>query len=149
MRPTCSPEKWRVCPSQVPSVTYQTPQMKYSKNIITDSRSLICKSTPLPPVVIRASFGVYSFCSSRSGLPVRGTVEPKVDGLFRVGSVERHCDFSAFASRSVARVQRVQHDQAVLAGRLRFLLASDAASEMGELLRRAVIPEFFKHWITP
>src|SRR5271168_822587 len=116
MRPTCSPEKWRVCPSQVPSVTYQTPQMKYSKNIISDSRSLICKSTPLPPIVIRASSGVYSFRSSARDLPVRGAVEPKVDGLFRVGSVERHRDFSAFASRCVARVQGVEHDQAVLAG---------------------------------
>jgi hypothetical protein len=29
-------------------VTYQTPQMKYSKNIIADSRALICNCTQSP-----------------------------------------------------------------------------------------------------
>src|SRR4029077_8266495 len=52
-RPISCPEKCNRCPSQVPSVTYQTPQMKYSRNIITDRRPLICSSTqsPLGPLI--------------------------------------------------------------------------------------------------
>src|SRR4029077_2508227 len=36
-RPICSPEKWRVCPSHVPIVTYHAPHTKYCRNIIADS----------------------------------------------------------------------------------------------------------------
>ena len=36
-RPICAPEKLSVWPRYVPIVTNQTPQMKYSRNIISDS----------------------------------------------------------------------------------------------------------------
>jgi hypothetical protein len=36
VRPICSPEN-PIDPSQVPRVTYHAPQMKYSRNIMTES----------------------------------------------------------------------------------------------------------------
>src|SRR5579885_3256146 len=49
--PICSPEKWSDCPSHVPSVTYQAPQMKYSRNIMNDSRNLIPSCIAVAPSV--------------------------------------------------------------------------------------------------
>ena len=42
-KPDCSPVKCNPWPSQVPTVTYQAPQMKYSRNNIRASRPFICK----------------------------------------------------------------------------------------------------------
>src|SRR5258708_5338534 len=117
-RPISSPEKCNCCPSQVPSVTYQAPQMKYSRNIITDRRNRICKSTQSPLGTSTHTDSnkkpTQSFHSARGGLAARGTVEPKIDGFFYAGGrLVRHGNFPAFASGSLARVQRVHHHQAV------------------------------------
>src|SRR5262245_18230881 len=46
---TSWPEKRSVCRRKVAPATYHAPQMKYSRNIITESRSLICSCTELLP----------------------------------------------------------------------------------------------------
>src|SRR5216683_5286117 len=153
-RPISSPEKCNCCPSQVPSVTYQAPQMKYSRNIITDRRNRICKSTQSPLGTSTHTDSnkkpTQSFHSARGGLAARGTVEPKIDGLFHAGGrLVRHGNFPAFASGGVARVQRVHHDEAVFSGGLRRFSAARTTREMRQLLRRAVIPELFEYGIGP
>jgi hypothetical protein len=86
-RPISFPEKWSCWPSQVPSVTYQTPQTKYSKNIITDSRILICKSTRWPPVVIRCE-------SNRKTGKRRNCSRPGKLGNSGAAPLQRVCDSS-------------------------------------------------------
>src|ERR1700722_4013013 len=90
--------------------------------------------------------GRLRFC----GLAVGGAVEPEVDGALGAGGGrvwER--DFAAFAGGGVAGVEGFHHDEAVFAGGLEFFFAADAAGEMRELLRRAVIPEFFEDGVRP
>ena len=58
-------------------------------------------------------------------------------------------DFAAFAGGGVAGVESFHDDEAVFAGGLELFFAADAAGEMRELLRRAVIPEFFEDGIGP
>src|SRR6266853_3945870 len=153
-RPISPPEKCNCCPSQVPSVTYQAPQIKYSRNIITDRRNRICKSTPSPLVIPshgrKQKTGRKVSHSARGGLAARGTVEPKIDGLFNAGRrLVRHGDFAAFAGRGVAGVKRVHHHEAVFSGGLWSFFPARAAREMGQFLRSAVIPEFFEYRIGP
>src|SRR5450432_2256093 len=150
-RPISFPEKWRCCPSQVPSVTYQTPQTKYSRNIITDSRALICNCTQSPLGRSRnVAAHTKLFPSSARGLRTSGTVEPEIDWFLDAGRrLERHGDFASLARRGVTRVQRFHHHQSVFAGGLRGFLAADATREMGQLLRRTVVPELLEDRVGP
>src|SRR6202030_619767 len=87
---------------------------------------------------------------ARGGLASRGTIEPKFDGfLHALRRLVRHGNLAPFASGGVASVERVHYDQAIFSGGLRRFFAAGAAREMGELLRRAVIPQFFEYGIGP
>src|SRR5882762_3444740 len=120
-RPISFPEKWRCWPSQVPSVTYQTPQTKYSRNIITDSRALICNSTQSPLGRSRnVAAHTKLFPSSARVLRATGTIEPEVDWFFHAGwRLEGHRDLASFARGGIAGVERFHHHQAVFAGGFR------------------------------
>src|SRR2546429_6171662 len=77
-------------------------------------------------------------------------VQPQIDGLFdarRRQVWER--DFAALARGGITRINRAQHDQAIFARSLRRLFPTNAAREVGQLLRRAVIPEFLEDGIRP
>src|SRR5216684_8805241 len=88
--------------------------------------------------------------SSASGCAALGGVEPKIDGFFHAGRrLVRKRNLAALTGGGVARVQHVQHHEAVFSGGLRSLFAARATREMRQLLRRAVIPEFFEDGIGP
>lgn len=72
-------------------------------------------------------------------------IQPQIDGLFDArGRQVRERDLTALTSGGVARINRAQHDQAIFPRSLRRLFAANAAGEMGQLLRRAVIPELLE-----
>src|ERR1700676_276969 len=153
--PICSPVKCNCCPSQVPRVTYQAPQIKYSRNIITDRRSRICKSTPSPlgPMTYTDSNKKPSekvWRSARGGLAARGTVEPKIDGFFHAGRrLVRHGNFAVLAGGGVTSVERVHYHEAIFSGGLRSFFSAGATRAMRQLLGRAVVPEFFEYGVGP
>src|SRR5256885_5528418 len=106
--------------------------MKYSRNIITDNRALICRSTHhlskdglhphRPKLVCRSAL-------RRVG--ASGTIQPKIDRFLDAsGWLIGHRDFAALTGGSVTRVQRMHYDQAILPGGDRRLIAAYAAREM-------------------
>src|SRR5262244_3572338 len=136
--------------------------MKYSRNIITESRSLICSCTEQPPLernqtVIRTLAQLFAqllymqIARLKNVLALRrllsrGAVQPQVNWLADSGrDLAGKRDFSALAGRGVACVERVHHDQSVLARRPRRLFAARTAREMDQFLRGAVVPQFFEH----
>src|SRR6266436_3606477 len=144
-RPISWPEKCNCCPSQVPSVTYQAPQIKYSRNIITDSRNLIPRFTPSPreASIQHPSQARNSFWSSWC-VPMRGAIQPKVDGLFHSGRrLIREQNLAPLARGSVTRVKRVHDNEAVFSRGLRGFFAARAAGEVRQLLQRFPIPDSF------
>src|SRR5260370_35198506 len=122
--------------------------MKYSRNIITDRRNRICKSTQSP--LGRSTHTdsnkkpTQSFHSARGGLAARGTVEPKIDGFFYAGGrLVRHGNFPAFARGGVAPVQRVHPDEAVFSGGLRGFSPARRTREKRSPVRGGRTPECF------
>src|SRR5258707_990335 len=150
-RPISWPEKCNCCPSQVPSVTYQAPQIKYSRNIITDKRNRICKITRFPVgKATHTRIRTKTSRSTRGGLAARGTIEPRIDGLFHARRrLIRHRDLAAFAGGGIARVERLHHNETVFSGGLRSFFAARATREVRQFLRRAVIPELFEYGVGP
>src|SRR6266404_752066 len=150
-RPISWPEKCNCCPSQVPSVTYQAPQIKYSRNIITDKRNRICKITRSPlGKATHTRIRTKTSRSTRGGLAARGTIEPKIDGLFHARRrLIRHRDLAAFAGGGIARVERLHHNETVFSGGLRSFFAARATREVRQFFRRAVIPELFEYGVGP
>src|SRR6184192_4660217 len=88
--------------------------------------------------------------SMRRSLLASRTVEPKIDRFFHFGRrLVWQRDLAAFASGCIAGINCAKHDQAIFARSLRSLFAAHAVREVGQFLRRAVIPEFLENGIRP
>src|SRR5215813_13124315 len=83
-------------------------------------------------------------------LTIGGTIEPEVDrALGAGGRLIRERDLAAFASGGVAGIEGLHDYEAVFAGGLELFFAAYAAGKVGQLFRRAVVPELFEYGIGP
>src|SRR5260221_14552488 len=78
------------------------------------------------------------------------SIQPEIDGPL---DIHRRLiwqgNLATLASRSIPRIKRVQYCEAIFSSRLRTFLATRAAREMIQLLRRSVVPKLLEHWIGP
>ena len=74
-----------------------------------------------------------------------GPFSHKIDRLLHGGRLERHRYFSSFAGGGISSVKSVHHDQTIFSSDLRSFFSAGAAGEVGQFLRRAVVPELFEN----